>query len=100
MDARRAERSPDEPKIPRFCWMTSLEYTSFGLCDHRMSAQRRGINSRFNRVELEVKGGKVEPAREVSTCTDSSTRSEQISLGDELDRGMCDDEVVGGDESI
>ena len=37
----------------------------------------------------------MEPAREVSTCTDSSTRSEQISHGDELDRGMCDDEVVG-----
>ena len=51
-------------------------------------------------VELEVEGGKVEPARKVSTCTDSSTRLEQISHGDELDRGMCDDEVVGGDESI
>ena len=51
-------------------------------------------------VELEVEGGKVEPAREVSTCTDSSTRSEQISHWDELDRGMCGDEVVGGDESI
>ena len=47
-------------------------------------------------VELEVEGGKVEPAREVSTCTGSSTRSEQISHGDELDRGVCSDEVVGG----
>ena len=46
-------------------------------------------------IELEVEGGKVKPAREVSTCTDSSTRSEQISYGDELNRGMCD-EVVGG----
>ena len=51
-------------------------------------------------VELEVEGGKVEPAREVSTCTESSTRSEQISHVDELDQGMCGDEVVGGDESI
>ena len=38
----------------------------------------------------------MEPALEVSTCTNSSARSEQISHGDELDRGMCDDEVVGG----
>ena len=76
--------------------MTSLEYTSFGSCDHRMSAQRRESAVGSIEVELEVEGGKVEPAKEVSPCTDTSTRSEQISHGDELDRGMCGDEVVGG----
>ena len=43
----------------------------------------------------EVEGSKEEPTREVTTCTNSSTRSEQISYGDELDWGMCSEEVAG-----
>ena len=62
-----------------------------------MRAQRRrGISKSSIEVGSEVECGKEEPAREVSTYTNSSTRSKQISHRDELDRGMCDEEVVGG----
>ena len=53
----------------------------------------------FNRGRSEADGGKEEPTREVSTCTDSSIRSE-ISHGEELDRDICGEERVEEDESI
>ena len=84
-DARRVERSVDEVKHTKICWTTSLEDISFGSCDHRMRAQRRrGISSRFNRGQIRSREWQRSSAREVSTCTDSSTRSEQISHEDEL----------------
>ena len=96
VDARRAQRSPDELKIPRFARWRVLNIPVLARVIIGWEPKEEG-ESTVSSIEVgsEVEGGKVEPAREISTCTDSSTRSEQISQEDELDRGMCGDEVVG-----
>ena len=98
MDVRRAERSLDEPKIPRFAgwWILKIQTLARVIIGWETKEEEESAVDSIE-AESKVEGSKEEPAREVTTCTSSSTRSEQISHKDELDRGMCDGKE---DESI